>query len=185
MAKADMANKDEATKTAEPLAEGAPPAPLTEEQVREKRAALMEQLASLPPEESVIAGLQPGEIVNKGTPNELKVPWTWDHLRKKQAAGDYDFREVTFAPAYSGKIGWNGLFVDLNAGVEITTFGVFFGEYQQSMRERSTNDRIYPPLRADEKPAMPGEQTRAHRMGFGGLDPRGPGTGGAPPAAAA
>lgn len=169
-----MAKTEDKTETVE-----AKPAELSEEEIRAKRRALMEELAALPPEPSVIAGEQPGTILNKGTPNELKVPWTWDHLRKKQAAGEWDFREVTFAPAYSGKIIWNGLSVDLEAGVEITTYGVFFGEYQQSMRERNTNDRVFPPLRPEEKPTMPGEQTRPHRMGFGGLDPR-PGPGSTP-----
>lgn len=172
-----MAKTEDKTETVE-----AKPAELSEEEIRAKRRALMEELAALPPEPSVIAGEQPGTIMNKGTPNELKVPWTWDHLRKKQAAGEWDFREVTFAPAFSGPIIWNGLQVDLVAGMEITTFGVFFGEYQQAMRERSTNDRVFPPLRADEKPTEAPGRTRIHRMGFGGLDPRGPG--GAPPAAA-
>lgn len=163
------------TKT-EALAEGAPPAPMTDEEVRARRAALMEELLALPPDETKFEGQQPGQTLARGTPQETKVSWNWGHLRQRQEAGVWEFREVTFVPAFSQKIIWNGLVVDLAAGEEITTFGVFYGEYLQALRERSTNDRVFAPLAPSERLSMPG-QVRVHRMGMGGLDPRSGGEG--------
>ena len=171
---------------------------MTEEEVRAKRAALMEQLADLPPEPSIFEGVQPGETVARGTPGETKRSWDWGHLKQRQdaynkaaAEGDekrakefWVFREVTFSPAISGPIIWQGLKVDLVAGSEITTYGIFYGEYQKRMRQLGTNDRVFPPLRPEEKPTMAGQMARPHLMGFGGLDPRGGNEGGAPAAPA-
>lgn len=174
-----MAGKTE-EKTPEPLAEGTAPAPLTEEEIRAKRAALMEELATLPPEPSAIQGVPPGTIINKGTPGEMKVPWTWEHLRRLSETGKQDeFRIITFTPVFTAPVMWNGLSIQLVAGEEITTHAVFKGEYEKVRRARGINDAYFGPLRPDEKQAFAGFRSRAHRMDFGGLDPR-PGGGAAP-----
>jgi len=167
-----MAKAEEVTTTLSETKE------MSEEELRAKRAALIAELAALPAPPAPV-GVQPGTILNPGTPGATKMAWTWNHLRERQAAGDQEFREVTFTPIFSAPLTWNGLTVDLVAGEEITTFAIFKGEYDKVRRARGINDSYFGPLRPDEKQAYAGFRSRVHRMNFGGLDPR-PGAGSTP-----
>lgn len=163
-----------------PLTEGTPPAPMDKDAVRARKAALLEEISSLPIDEEERKGNEPGTVINRGTLAEAKIPWTWADVKRRSAAGDWEFQEMTFISPITRKIGWNSLIVAMEAGVEITTYRVFYDLAVKSMREANINENYFGPLKPDERPTMPGQQTRSHRMGFGGLDPRG---GGGTPAA--
>ena len=158
MAKTEKAEPDEVVAVTDDAPE------LTKDEVRERKRKLMEELASLPVDEEEIQGNSPGTIINRGLPTEAKVPWTMAAVRRLPTK--------TFIPPKSTKIIWNGIRIDVEAGVEVTIPEPHFNTFMESMRLGRVNDWQFQPLSAEERLL---EHPRPHRMGFGGLDPRGGG----------
>ncbi len=154
--------KEAETKTAAPAetvkVEATPTAEMTDEQKRVRLEQLMEEMETLVPKEPAEV-VPPGTILDPGTLQQRKKAWTMDDVKKMPTK--------TFIPPFSTPVIWNGIRINVEAGVEIDLPVTHYDTLMDSIRRNRLNDWYFGRLRGNEEKPPIGGMTRAHLIDVG------------------